>query len=48
MTPVAGPAAAAPQQELEALTQQAAYFKDALEGIEKRIDELQARASAQD
>jgi hypothetical protein len=48
VAPVAGPVQAVPQQELEALKQQAAYFKDALEDIEKRIGELQAQASAQE
>lgn len=37
----------APQQELEALKQQASYFQDALKDIQERIDELQADASAQ-
>lgn len=30
-------------QELEALKSQAAYFEDALKGIQKQIDELQSR-----
>ena len=33
------------QQELDTLKGQAEYFEDALEGIRKRIDELQAKAS---
>ena len=33
------------EQELDALKGQAEYFEDALEGIKKRIDELQAGAS---
>ena len=37
----------APQQELEALKQQASYFQDALKDIQERIDELQANAAAQ-
>ena len=48
-----GPAQAAPygaptmtgQQELDSLKGQAEYFEDALEGIKKRIEELQAQAS---
>ncbi len=35
----------APEQELDALKGQAEYFEDALEGIRKRIEELQAKAS---
>jgi hypothetical protein len=46
--PIAGPMAATPQQELDALKQQAAYFKDALEDLEKRIGELKSEASAQE
>ncbi len=38
-----GPAATV-QQELDALKSQAEYFGDALEGIRKRIEELQAGA----
>ena len=38
-----GPAATV-QQELDALKSQAEYFGDALEGIRKRIEELQAEA----
>ena len=34
-----------PQQELEALQGQAEYFQDALEGIRKRIEELQSQVS---
>jgi hypothetical protein len=45
--PFAAPAAPTAQQELDALKQQAAYFKDALDDIQKRIGELQAEASAQ-
>ena len=33
------------EQELDALKGQAEYFEDALEGIRKRIEELQAKAS---
>ena len=33
------------QQELDMLKGQAEYFEDALEGIKKRIEELQAQAS---
>jgi hypothetical protein len=33
------------EQELNALKGQAEYFEDALDGIKKRIDELQAGAS---
>ena len=33
------------QQELDALKGQAEYFEDALEGVRKRIEELQSRAS---
>ena len=46
--PVAPFAAPAAQQELDALKQQAAYFKDALDDVQKRIGELQAEASAQE
>lgn len=38
----------APQQELEALKQQASYFQDALKDIQERIDELQAAAAAKE
>ena len=38
-----GPAATV-QQELDALKSQAEYFGDALEGIRKRIEELQAES----
>ena len=41
--PPFAPAATA-QQELDALKGQAEYFEDALEGIKKRIEELQAKA----
>jgi hypothetical protein len=34
------------EQELDALKGQAEYFEDALEGIRKRIEELQAKAKA--
>ena len=44
LTPAMTPA---PQQELEALKQQASYFQDALKDIQERIDELQADAAAQ-
>jgi hypothetical protein len=33
------------EQELDALKGQAEYFEDALEGIKKRIDELEAEVS---
>jgi hypothetical protein len=33
------------EQELDALKGQAEYFEDALEGIKKRIEELQSKAS---
>ena len=41
------PAAVAPtsEQELDFLRGQAEYFEDALDGIKKRIEELQAKAS---
>jgi hypothetical protein len=38
-----GPAATK-EQELDALRGQAEYFEDALEGIRKRIEELQTEA----
>ena len=46
-TPNAAPCgpAATVEQELDALKGQAEYFGDALEGIKKRIEELQASAS---
>jgi len=46
-TPYAAPfgPAATKEQELDALKGQAEYFEDALEGIKKRIDELQATPS---
>ena len=46
-TPYAAPfgPAATEEQELEALKGQAEYFEDALEGIKKRIEELQAAPS---
>ena len=34
------------QQQLDALKGQAEYFEDALDGIRKRIEELEAQASA--
>lgn len=40
------PGAPAPQQELDALKQQAAYFQGAMEDIQKRIDELQASVAS--
>ena len=43
--PSAGPVTPAPQQELDALKQQAAYFQGALEDLQKRIAELQADAA---
>ncbi len=36
--------AATEEQELDALKGQAEYFEDALEGIKKRIDELQGKS----
>jgi len=44
--PYAAPFAAAPgrQQQLDALKGQAEYFEDALQGIRKQIEELQAQA----
>ena len=46
-TPYAAPfgPAATKEQELDALKGQAEYFEDALDGIKKRIDELQAAPS---
>ena len=46
-TPYAAPfaSAATKEQELDTLKGQAEYFEDALEGIRKRIDELQAAPS---
>ncbi len=38
----------APQQELEALKQEASYFQDALKDIQERIDELQSAAAAKE
>jgi len=45
--PYAAPFAAAPtrRQELDALKGQAEYFEDALEGIRKRIEEVESQAS---
>lgn len=40
-----GPAQTAAPQELDMLKGQAEYFEDALEGIRKRIEELQSQAS---
>ena len=46
-TPYAAPFGPVPtaQQELDMLKGQAEYFEDALEGIRKRIDELQREAA---
>jgi len=46
-TAYAAPFAAAPtrQQEIDALKGQAEYFEDALEGIRKRIEEIESQAS---
>jgi len=38
----------APQQELDGLKSQAEYFEDSLDGIKKRIEELESRKSAKD
>jgi len=38
----------APEQELNALKGQAEYLEDALDGIKKRIDEIEAQAAAGD
>jgi hypothetical protein len=38
----------APQQELDSLKGQAEYFEDALDGIKKRIEELESRKSSKD
>jgi len=45
--PYAGPfgAPVTREQELDALKGQAEYFEDALEGVRKRIEEVQAKAS---
>jgi len=45
--PYAAPSslAATGEQELDALKGQAEYFEDALQGIKKRIEELQAQAA---
>jgi len=45
-TPYAAPftAAAAKQQQMDALKGQAEYLEDALDGIKKRIEELEAEA----
>jgi len=37
-----------PEQELNALKGQAEYLEDALDGIKKRIDEIEAQAAAGD
>ena len=37
-----GPAGVSPEHELEALREQASYFKQSLEEISKRIEELEA------
>lgn len=44
--PYAAPYAptAAPEQEMEMLKGQAEYFEDALDGIKKRIEELESKA----
>ena len=46
--PYAAPVAPAitPQQEIDGLKGQAEYFEDALDGIKKRIEELQAKDKA--
>ncbi len=46
--PFAPAMTSAPQQELEALKQQASYFQDALKDIQGRIDELQSDTGAQE
>jgi len=38
----------APQQELDGLKGQAEYFEDALDGIKKRIEELENQKSSKD
>jgi hypothetical protein len=38
----------APQQELDSLKGQAEYFEDALDGIKKRIEELESRKSSKE
>jgi len=45
--PVYGTPGVGPQQELDALKGQAEYLEDALEGITKRIAELEAKAQAE-
>ena len=47
VAPWTGPVTPAPQQEIEALKQQAAYFQGALEDIQKRIEELRADAASE-
>jgi len=46
--PYAAPYApvASKEQELEALKGQAEYFEDALEGIKKRVEELESQSSS--
>ena len=38
----------APQQELDSLKDQSEYLEDALDGIKKRIEELESRKSSKD
>jgi len=38
----------APQQELDSLKGQAEYFEDALDGIKKRIEELESQKSSKE
>ena len=38
----------APQQELDSLKGQAEYFEDALDGIKKRIEEIESRKSSKE
>jgi len=45
--PAYGPAAPTREQELESLKQQAAHFQGALGDIQRRIDELSAKAPAE-
>ena len=45
--PVYGTSGVGPQQELDALKGQAEYLADTLEGINKRIAELEAKAQAE-
>jgi hypothetical protein len=48
VSPYAAPFAPATsdEQQLDALKEQAEYFEDALDGIRKRIEELEAKSSA--